>query len=387
METKLAAIFAGGLKDVRVSELCAELGISRQSFYKWRRRWEAEGLAGLVERSRRPARSPGMIPAALEDEIVRLRKELPLDRGAQTIAYHLARSGWAVPSVATIHRALRRRGLVVDQPHKRPRSSWRRFEFERPNACWQIDATEWRLRRGRIAWIMDVLDDHSRACVAARVGASPTGELAWAAFIAAVDRFGLPARVLSDNGLCFTAGRTRAGDVAFERNLRALGVQAITSSPHHPQTCGKIERFHKSLKAWLRTQPIAATRDELQDQLDEFADFYNHHRPHKARAGATPHEAWNATEADHPGPPLPDPPDNRVRISAHRVSTTGKISLGRYVIGVGWHLAGRTLTAIRHGRLVVIVDNDQLVRRLELDPTRRYQPSGRPPGRRPRTPH
>src|SRR5436305_13955111 len=110
METRLLAVFTAGLKSVSVSRLCAELGISRQTFYKYRRRFEEEGPVGLAERSRRPHRSPGMIPAVLEDEIVRLRKELPLDNGAQTIAYHLARAGLPVPAVPTIHRALVRRG-------------------------------------------------------------------------------------------------------------------------------------------------------------------------------------------------------------------------------------------------------------------------------------
>jgi transposase-like protein len=115
MESKLLAVLSSGLP-LPVSRLCRELGISRQTFYKYRRRWAAEGPAGLVERSRRPHRSPGQVGVDLEAEIVRLRKVLPLDNGAQTIAYHLARSGWVVPSVATIHRVLVRRGQVVPQP-------------------------------------------------------------------------------------------------------------------------------------------------------------------------------------------------------------------------------------------------------------------------------
>src|SRR4051794_1441449 len=141
METKLRAVFAAGEGGVPVSALCAELGISRQSFYKYKRRWDAHGPAGLVERSRRPRNSPRLISVELEDEIVRLRKTLPLDNGAQSIAYHLARAGWAVPDVRTIHRALVRRGMVLPQPQKRPRSAWRRFEWPRPNDAWQIDAT------------------------------------------------------------------------------------------------------------------------------------------------------------------------------------------------------------------------------------------------------
>ena len=168
METRLLAVFTAGLKSLSVSGLCEELGISRQTFYKYRRRFEEEGPAGLAERSRRPHRSPAMIPVSLEDEIVRLRKELPLDNGAQTIAYHLVRAGWQVPSVATIHRALVRRGLVEPQPEKRPRSSWKRFEWPAPNGAWQIDATQWVLAGGKEVWIMDLIDDHSRVLLVAR---------------------------------------------------------------------------------------------------------------------------------------------------------------------------------------------------------------------------
>ena len=142
MEAKLLAVFTAGLSSVNVSRLCADLQISRQTFYKYRRRFDAEGPAGLVARSRAPHRSPNAISGELEDQIVRLRKTLPVDNGAQMIAYHLARDGWdPVPAVSTIHRALVRRGLVTAQPHKRPKSATTRFVWPRPNDAWQIDAT------------------------------------------------------------------------------------------------------------------------------------------------------------------------------------------------------------------------------------------------------
>ena len=237
MESKLLAVLSSGLP-LPVSRVCRELGISRQTFYKYRRRWLAEGPAGLVERSRRPHRSPGQVAVELEAEIVRLRKVLPLDNGAQTIAYHLARSGWAVPSVATIHRVLVRRGQVVAQPEKRPRSAWRRFEWPAPNACWQIDATMWVLADGREVWIMDVLDDHSRVLIAARVCRQATGDAVWDAFAHGVDEWGLPAHVLSDNGVCFTGRLFSGGEVDFERTLRAFGIHQINSSPAIPRPAG-----------------------------------------------------------------------------------------------------------------------------------------------------
>jgi len=197
MEAKLLAVFSSGVP-LKVTALCKDLEISRQTLYKYRRRFEAEGPAGLVERSRRPHSSPSRVSAATEDAIVLLRKELPLECGAQTIAYHLARRGGVPPSIATIHRVLVRRGMVTPQPEKRPKVAWKRFVWPRPNDAWQIDATAWALADGQTVWIMDVLDDHSRALVAARVDSGPTAHAAWAAFTTAVERWGLPARVMND---------------------------------------------------------------------------------------------------------------------------------------------------------------------------------------------
>ena len=161
MEAKLLAVFSSGVP-LRVTALCRELEISRQTLYKYRRRFEAEGPAGLVERSRRPLSSPRQVSVETEDAIVRLRKELRPECGAQTIAYQLERAGQVVPSVATIHRVLVRRGLVTPQPQKRPKLAWQRFEWPRPNEAWQIDATCWALADGQTVWIMDLLDDINR---------------------------------------------------------------------------------------------------------------------------------------------------------------------------------------------------------------------------------
>jgi transposase InsO family protein len=373
MEAKLRAVLAADVAGVPVKALCGELGISRQTFYKYKRRWQAEGPAGLVERSRRPHRSPGLIPAELEDEIVRLRKTLPLDNGAQSIAYHLARSGWPVPSVATVHRALVRRGMVVPQPAKRPRSAWRRFEWPRPNDAWQIDATCWALRSGREVWVMDVLDDHSRLVVAARVCATPTGAAAWEALCAGVEDRGLPAHVMSDNGTCFTGRLLSGGEVAFERNLRLAGVRHVRSTPGHPQTCGKLERFHLTLKRWLRTQRRARTPAELQAQVDDFLAFYNTERPHRALRGATPVERWSASELATPGPVVSAPPV----ASVHTVSANNLIGWRRFRLAVGPGLVGQRVLVVARDDDLAIFGPFGPVRRLRLDRTRNYQPWGR----------
>jgi transposase InsO family protein len=380
MEAKLRAVLMGDQGGVSVRALCAQLEISRQTFYKYKRRFEAEGPAGLVERSRRPWSSPGMIDSALEDEIVRLRKELPLDNGAQSIAYHLARAGgWAVPSVATIHRALVRRGMVVAQPAKRPRSSWRRFVWPRPNDAWQIDATCWALTQRREVWVMDVIDDHSRMVVAARVWPGPSGEAAWSAFCDGAAAYGTPANVMSDNGACFTGKYFSGGEAAFERDLRALGVNHIKSSPGHPQTCGKIERFHQTLKKWLKTQPLARSKPQLQAQLDWFLAYYNHQRPHRALVGDTPAERWAASTPARPGPPIAAAP----YATMNQVTTGNAFSWGNHRIAVGPGLLGQRLLVIARGDELAAFGPQGLTRRLTIDRTRNYQPSGQPPGRRP----
>lgn len=377
METKLLAVFSGGVP-LKVTALCRELNISRQTLYKYRRRFQAEGPAGLVERSRRPHSSPRQVSAETEEAIVRLRKELPVDCGAQSIAYQLERGGQFVPSVATIHRVLVRRGLVTPQPNKRPKVAWRRFEWPRPNDVWQIDATCWALSDGQTVWIMDVLDDHSRALVAARVDTGPTARIAWEAFTTAVQQWGLPAHVMNDNGSCFTGRLAKNGAADFERMLRSLGIKQICSRPGHPQTCGKLERSHQTTKAWLRLQPPASSIDQLQDQLDRWREHDNRARPHKALAGRTPYERWAASPPATPGPAIAGP----VRASVHSVHKAGHIGWSDYVIGIDCRLAGQRVLVVARDFDLAVYGQTGLLRRVTIDTTRRYQGTGIRPGRR-----
>ena len=155
---------------MNVSQVCRDCGITPKTFYKYVARCRAEGLAGFEPRSRRPYHSPTQTPVGVEDAIVALRKELAEDghdHGATTIQWHLGRDDRfkrAVPSVATVHRVLVRRGFVTPQPHKRPRNSWCRFEAPAPNEMWQIDATDWTIATG-VAKIFNIIDDHSRVRV------------------------------------------------------------------------------------------------------------------------------------------------------------------------------------------------------------------------------
>jgi transposase InsO family protein len=364
---------------VNVSAFCRDHGISRETFYVWRRRYRAEGLAGLVPRSSAATTSPNRTATSVEDAVIVLRKQLDdagLDAGAATIHAHLLRRRMpAVPSVATIWRILVRRGFVAPAPRKRPHSSWHRFVAAAPNELWQADATKWVIGSGQVE-ILTFLDDHSRLVVGCRAVACATTENTWELFCAATNRWGLPNGQLSDNGLNFS-GRLRGFEVGFEINLRAAGVRPITSRPYHPQTCGKVERFQQTLKKWLRRQPLARDLDELQAQLDWFINYYNTVRPHRAIDNHTPLEQWSATpKITNPGIPLPA----ATRTVTTDVDNQGIIRTRPWSIHVGIDYIGRTAKVLINDTHAAIYIDNTLIRHLELDPTRPYQPSGKKRG-------
>jgi len=184
-----------------VREVARQHGVSKTWLYELVARYREGGEAALAPRSRRPVSSPTRIAAALEDEIVELRKFLAeegFDAGAVTIQSHLLRRYETAPAVSSIWRVLNRRGFVNSQPQKRPNSSYVRFEADLPNERWQMDVTHVPMSRGRVAEVLNVIDDHSRLCVASVafkvVGAAEVVEV----FAQAVDTYGLPASVLSD---------------------------------------------------------------------------------------------------------------------------------------------------------------------------------------------
>ena len=241
-------------------------GVSKSWVGKLVVRFRAGGYEAIAPRSRAPKQIPHRTPDALEDEIVALRKELTelgVDAGAQTIHYHLGLRHERVPSVSTIWRVLRRRGFVTPQPHKRPRSSWTRFEAQLPNECWQSDVTHWRLADGPEVEIVNFVDDHSRLAVASRVFAVATAPKVLEVFRGAGARWGYPAALLTDNGCVYTTWH-RGGPNVMQTELLGLGIDYRHSRPYHPQTCGKVERFHQTMKAFLAPQPRAGSIGELQ---------------------------------------------------------------------------------------------------------------------------
>jgi len=277
---------------------------------------------------------------------------------------------------------LSRRGFVLPQPHKRPRSSWRRFAAELPNECWQADITHWQLAEGREVEILNIIDDHSRLLTGSTARlVFKAGDIV-ADLHAAIARHGRPERLLTDNGAVFTGHYRGRGWVALERETTALGIALTHSKPYHPTTCGKVERLHQTLKNWLARQHPATGTTELQAQLDTFTDYYNHHRPHRGIDRQTPAATWAAR-------PRAIPTRQGIQISQHfrvrtdRVDRDGKLTLRHasrlHHIGIGRDHAGtRVLMLIRELNIRIITeDTGQLLRELVLDPNRDYQPTGR----------
>ena len=363
-------------------EVARAHGVSKSWVGKLVGRFRAGGYPAIEPRSRAAKRIPHRTPDALEDEIVALRKELDelgLDAGAATIHYHLGTRHEAVPSVSTIWRVLRRRGFVTPQPHKRPRSSWIRFEAQLPNECWQSDVTHWRLGDGTEVEIVNFIDDHSRLAVAARVLGTATAPQVLRVFRAAGERWGLPAALLTDNGCVYTTWH-RGGPNVMQTELLALGIEFRHSRPYHPQTCGKVERFHQTMKAFLAKQPKVGSLAELQAQVDRFVAYYNEVRPHRARERKPPRVAFEARDKARPSGPMIRVGAG-VRVRRDRIDKNGKVTLRHrtrlHHIGVGHAHKGKRVIMLVDGLNVRVVSQDgDLLRQLTLDPTRDYQPQG-----------
>ena len=363
------------------SEVARDYGVSRRWVQELCRRFAVEGEAGLEPRSRRPRGSPRRTPVELEDEVVELRKDLldsGFDAGAHTIRIHLVRrhGEQAVPSVATIWRILTRRGFVTPQSHKRPKSSLVRFEAEMPNERWQGDITHWKLLDGTEVEILNVIDDHSRLLVASDARMIFKAADVVASFHVAAGAHGFCASLLTDNGAVFTAA-PRGGRCALELECARLGIRVVHSRPYHPQTCGKVERFHQTLKRFLAKQDAAGSIGELQAQLDRFGDYYNTVRPHRAIGRRTPAEAFAARPKATPSiASLPVP--GRFRLRKDKVDITGVVTLRHnsrlHHIGIGRKLVGTRVLVLVDGLEVrVITEEGELLRSFTLDPTKDYQ--------------
>ncbi|KRA37961.1 MULTISPECIES: IS481 family transposase [unclassified Nocardioides] len=389
-------ITAVTLENRPVAQVAADYNVARSWIYELLARYKTEGEAAFEPRSRRPHTSPGATDLATVELILVLRKELTqagLDAGAETIAWHLSHHHKTSVSRATIHRILLRNTAVVPDPSKRPKSSYLRFEAEQPNETWQSDFTHYRLLGGQDVEVITWLDDHSRMALHISAHRRITAPIVADTFTETAGQHGYPASTLTDNGMVYTVrfASHRGGKTRLELELRRLGIVQKNSRPNHPTTCGKVERFQQTMKKWLRAQPDQpATITELQALLDQFRDHYNQHRPHRSlEHRATPATAYAARPKATPGADRSTETHDRVRTD--RVSKSGSVTLrhgtGFHHIGVGRTYAGTYVRLLIQDLNITIIDaaTGEILRELVLDPTRDYQPTGRPPGPAPKT--
>jgi transposase InsO family protein len=353
-------------------------GLSRQQVHRLLKRYRQGGLEAVDPRSRRPASNPRATSDDVIAAIVRLREQLTedgLDAGPLSLQWHLELQGLPVPSTSTIRRILHHHGLITPQPRKRPRSSYHRFAAAQPNECWQSDFTHWQLADGSDIEILNWLDDHSRfllACTAYRRVAGPD---VVASFTDTAARHGLPASTLTDNGSVYTSRFTH-GHNAFELLLGALGVTQKNGHPGHPQTQGKVERFHQTLKRWLTPRPRPADLAQLQTMLDTFRHRYNTNRAHRALPPrTTPAQAYSALPK---ATPTNTTTDGQLRIRHDTVDQFGKLTL-RYAsrlrhLGIGRDHAGTKVLILVTATTVTVLatPSHELIASHHIDPDRNY---------------
>ena len=373
------AIVDADVLSLNVAEFCRMHGVSRWFFYELRRRYVELGDAALEPRSRAPRRPGNRTDAATEELVVRTRKELAddgLDHGPASIKDLL---GDRAPSESTIWRLLGRRGLIVAEPRKAPPWSGRRFEAERSNECWQIDATHALLADGTVVEIINVIDDHSRLCCRSLAVAVCTTSSAFDAITQAAERFGWPERVLSDNGSAFRGSPAQPTVGGLAAALHELGIATRRSRPFHPQTCGKVERFHQTQALRLAARPAPDDLDGLQTLIDDFAEHYNTRRKHRSIGRRTPLEIW--TQGPRSGPA--DRPIGTDTIVLHSTVRRGMVYAGRRrpIIAVGNRYEHQTATLIMTDRNCHVFIDGHCIRSLTIDPSRDYQPLYDRPGR------
>lgn len=395
-----------------VSTFCIEHGISRKTFYEIRRRALVEGPAAALEpRSRRPRTSPSTISQEVKDEAIGVRAALErsgLDHGPISVHDKMHSMGLdPVPSIASLARIFRQAGVARAEPRKKPRSAWRRFVYPAPNACWQLDGTEYVLTGGRKCVILQLIDDHSRYALASHVARGETAEAATAVFDKAVTAHGVPQRLLTDNGLALNP--TRQGHIGqLVEHAACLGVEAITGKPGRPTTQGKNERFHQTLFRFLDKQPLADSLEELQAQVDAFDRIYNTERGRQALPGRiTPQAAWEATpKAEPPRPrpmrPLFARPDRTHRPTAREpwpadlpagtvvrsLSSSGTFGIDSVTYMVAAKYAFARVLVTTDGDRVIVTDThgEVLAERTRPAPGIKYVGNGRTRGTQPKDP-
>ncbi len=348
-----------------VVDVARRYGVARQTVHEWLGRYAGEGLRGLADRSSRPGSCPHQMDPVVEAAIVELRRAHP-GWGPRTILFWLERDGVTpLPGRTSVERCLIRHGLVTPQARRRRRSDYKRWERSRAMELWQMDIVGGvRLVDGAEAKIVSGIDDHSRFVVSAHVVARATARPVCDALALAMGRHGVPDQVLTDNGKVFTARfGPGPGPVLFDRICRENGVTHILTAPRSPTTTGKIERWHKTLRAEFLNGKVFSSINHAQGELDAWVAHYNCERPHQSIGGVPPADRFRLA-TPRPGPSDTVEPEElgfTEAATTRRVSTKGTISFAAASYKAGVWLAGQTVEVVCEGGLVQLHHRGVLV--------------------------
>jgi transposase InsO family protein len=322
MSERSAFIEQAKQEGANLSALCKEYGISRVTGYKWLRRYAEAGEQGLGDRTRRPHRSPSRTADKVESAILEVRSDHPGWGGVKILAY-LKRKGWQdLPSASTATAILQRNGKMDPQEACKHRPM-QRFEWAAPNDLWQMDFKgHFRLEQGR-CHPLTVLDDYSRFLLGLYACPNEIWQTVQAQLTQVFRQYGLPNRMLMDNGSPWGDDRQSPHTILTAWLMR-LDVAVSHGRPYHPQTQGKDERLHRTFQAELLDQVSLQSLPDCQAQFDRWRRFYNYERPHQALGQAVPAERYQASSRPFPEilPPIVYNPDDIVRM----VDLSGKIS-------------------------------------------------------------
>ncbi len=366
-EQKYQAVLAV-LSDGRsVSEVAEQWGVSRQSVHAWLRRYEDFGLAGLAARSRRPVSCPHQMSGVVEARILEMRRAHP-GWGPRRILYELQRTagpGEPVPSRSGIYRALVRAGLIEPAARRRRGEHWKRWERGEPMELWQLDTVGgFLLADGRRVKALTGVDDHSRFCVSAYLMVRETAQRVCDGLALAMRTYGVPEEILTDNGKVFTGRFNRPPvEVLFDRVCRENGITHRLTQPRSPTTTGKIERFHRTLRAEFRTDRVFADLSTAQAELDEWVGEYNQRRPHSAIAMVPPVERFHRQPASARAP-TQSPVSDRTGDAwvARRAGSNGVISVSWQQICLGKAAAGHPVDVHVTEQVLQVWDGNQLLK-------------------------
>jgi transposase InsO family protein len=347
VEQRYQAVLAVIADGRTVTEVAGQWSVSRQTMQTWLARYEAQGLAGLADRSHRPRSSPLQMSAVVEAQLLEMRRARPY-WGARRLVIELARAGVdPVPSESGVYRALVRNGVICPKRSGSRQEKWRRWERGTPMELWQMDVVGgFLLADGSAVKALTGIDDHSRFCVSARLMPRERTQAVCDGLSAALARHGVPEQILTDNGKVFT-GRFHHPpvDVLFDRICRDNGVEHLLTQPRSPTTTGKVERFHRTLRVEFDTAQVFTSIVTAQAALDEWVAYYNGERTHQGIGDVTPASRFYP----HGGGDVPHQVARVARPAvagdgdgwvARKVGANGVVCVSWQQVSVGKHHAG-----------------------------------------------